>query len=157
MTFVEGRSIMITDNTNKYYLVESSMLPDIFIKVTEAKALLEAGEASTVAEAVAAVGISRSAFYKYKDSIWPFRDMKNGRILTFSMVLRNVKGLLSGVLSVFADSGANILTINQSMPANSTAIVTISAETTDMRISVEQLMAEIQNCNGVVRLELLGG
>ena len=148
---------MITDNTNKYYLVESSMLPDIFIKVTEAKALLEAGEASTVAEAVAAVGISRSAFYKYKDSIWPFRDMKNGRILTFSMVLRNVKGLLSGVLSVFADSGANILTINQSMPANSTAIVTISAETTDMRISVEQLMAEIQNCNGVVRLELLGG
>ena len=148
---------MITDNTNKYYLVESSMLPDIFIKVTEAKALLEAGEASTVAEAVAAVGISRSAFYKYKDSIWPFRDMKNGRILTFSMVLRNVKGLLSGVLSVFADSGANILTINQSMPANSTAIVTISAETTEMRISVEQLMAEIQNCNGVVRLELLGG
>lgn len=148
---------MITDNTNKYYLVESSMLPDIFIKVTEAKALLEAGEASTVAEAVAAVGISRSAFYKYKDSIWPFRDMKNGRILTFSMVLRNVKGLLSGVLSVFADSGANILTINQSMPANSTAIVTISAETTDMRISVEQLMAEIQNCSGVVRLELLGG
>lgn len=148
---------MITDNTNKYYLVESSMLPDIFIKVTEAKSLLETGEASTVAEAVAAVGISRSAFYKYKDSIWPFRDMKNGRILTFSMVLRNVKGLLSGVLSVFADSGANILTINQSMPANSTAIVTISAETTDMRISVEQLMAEIQNCNGVVRLELLGG
>ena len=148
---------MITDNTNKYYLVESSMLPDIFIKVTEAKALLEAGEASTVAEAVAAVGISRSAFYKYKDSIWPFRDMKNGRILTFSMVLRNVKGLLSGVLSVFADSGANILTINQSMPANSTAIVTISAETTDMRISVEQLMDGIQKCDGVVRLELLGG
>lgn len=148
---------MIMDNTHKYYLVESSMLPDIFIKVTEAKALLEAGEASTVAEAVAAVGISRSAFYKYKDSIWPFRDMKNDRILTFSMVLRNLKGLLSGVLSVFADSGANILTINQSMPANSTAIVTISAETTDMRISIEQLMAGIRNCDGVVRLELLGG
>ncbi len=148
---------MITDNKNKYYLVESSMLPEIFIKVTEAKALLEAGEASTIAEAVAAVGISRSAFYKYKDSIWPFRDMKNDRILTFSIVLRNLKGLLSNVLSVFADSGANILTINQSMPANSTAIVTISAETTDMRISIEQLMACIRDCNGVVRLELLGG
>ncbi len=148
---------METDNKHTYYLVESSMLPEIFIKVTQAKALIEAGEVSTVAEAVAAVGISRSAFYKYKDSIWPFRDMKNERILTFSIVLRNRLGLLSNVLGVFADSGANILTINQSMPANSTAIVTISAETANMHLSVEELMASLRAFDGVVRLELLGG
>lgn len=148
---------MTTDSSHKYYLVDAAMLPDIFIKVTEAKALLEAGDAATVAEAVAAVGISRSAFYKYKDAIWPFRNMKNGRILTFSIVLRDIKGLLSGVLGVFADSGANILTINQSIPANSTAIVTVSAETTDMRIPVDSLMNALRECEGVVRLELLGG
>jgi chorismate mutase len=145
------------DNKPKYYLVEASMLPEIFIKVTEAKELMETGQAATVAEAVNAVGISRSAFYKYKDSISPFQDMKSDRILTFSLVLRNLAGLLSNVLSVFAGSGANILSINQSIPANGTAIVTISADTTEMAIPNEKLISALRSLDGVVRLEVLGG
>lgn len=148
---------MVFENKNKYFLVDAAMLPEVFIKVTQAKELLETGEVPTVAEAVAAVGISRSAFYKYKDAVWPFRNMKNDRILTFSIVLRNRAGLLSGVLGIFAEFGTNILTINQSMPANSTAIVTISAETTDMTISSEELMSALREQDGVIRLELLGG
>lgn len=148
---------MPMDNKPKYYLVEASMLPEIFIKVTEAKELMETGQAATVAEAVNAVGISRSAFYKYKDSISPFQDMKSDRILTFSLVLRNLAGLLSNVLSVFAGSGANILSINQSIPANGTAIVTISADTTEMAIPNEKLISALRSLDGVVRLEVLGG
>ena len=148
---------MAESKSVRYYLVEASMLPEIFIKVTEAKALLETGEARTVAEAVAAVGISRSAFYKYKDAITPFEDLKSDRILTFSIVLQNRAGQLSHVLSVFAESGANILTINQSIPANGAAIVTISAETGEMYVSPEELMERLRDANGVIRLELLGG
>ena len=100
----------------KYCLVEAAMLPEIFLKVLEAKELLQTGEALTVGEAVNRVGISRSAFYKYKDSITAFQDLRSGRILTVSVLLRDQPGLLSRVLSVFARYGANILTINQSIP-----------------------------------------
>lgn len=133
------------------------MLPDIFIKVTEARALLESGEADTVAEAVAIVGISRSAFYKYKDSISPFTDMKLGQIITFHMVLLDQKGILAAVLSIFTESGANILTINQSIPINSTAAVTISAETAGLEMSIEELTASIEGLQGVLKVEIMAG
>ena len=116
----------------KYYLVEAGVLPEVFIKVTEARELLETGEVRTVAEAVERVGISRSAFYKYKDSVMPFRDMRHGSIVTFNALLRDKKGVLSSLLAIFADAGANILTINQSIPNNGTAPVTISAITENM-------------------------
>lgn len=141
----------------KFYLVEAGILPEIFIKVTEAKALLEAGEAATVAEAVARVGLSRSAFYKYKDSISPFQDMKRGHIITFHMILCDRMGVLSSVLSIFAESGANILTINQSIPTGSTAAVTISAVTEGMEMTTEELMNRIENTQGVIKIEALAG
>ncbi|MGE4353337.1 MAG: ACT domain-containing protein [Oscillospiraceae bacterium] len=145
------------DKKAKYYLVERSMLPEIFIKVTEARALLETGEASTVAEAVAKVGISRSAFYKYKDSISPFNDMKHGQIITFHMLLRDKKGVLSSVLAIFAGSGSNILTINQSIPINATAAVTISVETAQMNLGLEDLKEQIENTAGVIKVEIMAG
>ena len=141
----------------KFYLVEASILPEIFIKVTEAKALLEAGEAATVAEAVARVGLSRSAYYKYKDAISPFQDMKRGHIITFHMILRDQMGVLSSVLSIFAESGANILTINQSIPTGSTAVVTISAVTEGMEMTTEELMNRIEGIKGVLKIEALAG
>lgn len=148
---------MSIDKKAKYYLVERSMLPEIFIKVTEARALLETGEASTVAEAVAKVGISRSAFYKYKDSISPFNDMKHGQIITFHMLLRDKKGVLSSVLAIFAGSGSNILTINQSIPINATAAVTISVETAQMNLGLEDLKEQIENTAGVIKVEIMAG
>ena len=141
----------------KYYLVEAGVLPEVFIKVTEARELLETGEVRTVAEAVERVGISRSAFYKYKDSIMPFRDMRHGSIVTFNALLRDKKGVLSSLLTIFADSGANILTINQSIPNNGTAQVTISAITENMSISMDELLNAARTLYGVIRFDALAG
>lgn len=141
----------------KYYLVESGVLPEVFIKVTQARELLETGEVRTVAEAVERVGISRSAFYKYKDSVMPFRDMRQGSIVTFNALLRDKKGVLSSLLAIFADSGANILTINQSIPTNGTALVTISAITENMTMGMDELLSAIRALYGVIRFDALAG
>ena len=141
----------------KYYLVEAGVLPEIFLKVVEARELLQTGECSTVGEAAARVGISRSAFYKYKDSIAPFQDLRGGNILTFHVLLRDQPGHLSTVLSLFARCGANILTINQSIPVNGCAAITISAESAGMTESVETLMERLLNSEGVLRAEILAG
>ena len=124
----------------KYYIVESSALPEVFLKVAEAKRLLSTGEASTVNEATRMTDISRSAFYKYRDAVLPFQSMMTGRIITFQLLLHDEQGLLSEILGVFADAGANISTINSIVPTNGTAVVTISAETIDLTITLEELM-----------------
>ena len=127
----------------KYYIVEAKALPEVFLKVAEAKWLLETGEATTVNEAARATGISRSAFYKYRDAIAPFQNLMAGRILTFQFILRDVTGLLSSILTIFAQFGANILTINQTIPTNGCASVTISAETTNMSSGVEEAATDM--------------
>lgn len=128
------------DKMPKYFIVEARALPEVFRKVAEAKWLLENGEVATVGEATKATDISRSAFYKYRDSIAPFENLMAGRILTFQLILRDVSGLLSAILSVFAQYGANILTINQTIPSNGTASVTVSAETNGVSEGVEALL-----------------
>ena len=143
--------------TPKYYIVEASALPEVFLKVAEAKRLLSTGEASTVNEATRMTDISRSAFYKYRDSVLPFQNMMTGRIITFQLLLHDEPGLLSNVLDVFAESKANIITINSIVPTNGTAVVTISAETMDLAIPVENLMQSLEDCKGVVKVEVLSG
>jgi chorismate mutase len=143
--------------TVKYYIVAADALPEIFIKVAEAKRMMQTGEVDTVGEATKRAGISRSAFYKYKDSVQPFNDMKAEHIITFYAMLKDKSCVLSRVLSIFAASGANILTINQSIPTNGCAAVTISAETSDMAESLEQLLATVSALDGVVKLEILAG
>lgn len=141
----------------KYYLVEASMLPEIFLKVVEAKELLHSGEVTTVGDAAAAVGISRSAFYKYKDSVSAFQDLQRGRIVTFHILLRDQPGLLSSVLQLFARCGANILTINQSIPVSGCATITVSAETSQMNVDVEDLLQQLLASPGVVKAEIPAG
>lgn len=143
------------EHSPKYYIVEAAALPEIFQKVAEAKRMLETGETDKVNVAAQAVGISRSAFYKYRDAVRPFNDMKTGRIITFYAMLKNNPGVLSNVLSIFAGSGANILTINQSIPTNGCAAVTISAETSEMQESIEEMMAHAMSLEGVVRFDIL--
>lgn len=140
-----------------YYIVEASALPEVYLKAAEAKRLLETGEVQTVNEAALRTGISRSAYYKYRDTVKPLQNMMAGRILTFQMTLRDIAGLLSSILTIFAQNGANILTINQTIPTNGCAAVTISAETTDMTAPVETLLYEIRHTKGVVKAELLAG
>ena len=141
----------------KYYIVAADALPEIFVKVAEAKRMMQTGEAATVGAATRMSGISRSAFYKYKDSVQPFNDMKAEHIITFYGMLKDAPGVLSRVLSEFAGAGANILTINQSIPTNGCAAVTISAETSDMELTLEAFLEKTASIEGVVRFEILAG
>ena len=144
-------------NKPKYYIVEASALPEVFVKVAEAKRLLSTGEASTVNEATRMTDISRSAFYKYRDSVLPFQNMMSGRIITFQMLLHDEPGLLSSILSIFAEKRANIMTINSIVPTNGTAVVTISAETMDLTVTLEELLRIVNDIPGVVKTEVLAG
>ena len=142
-------------NNPKYYIVEASALPEVFLKVAEAKRLLSTGEAATVNEATKLTGISRSAFYKYRDAVLPFQNMMIGRIITFQLLLQDEKGILSNLLNLFAEVNANITTINSIVPTNGCAIVTISAETMNLTLQLEELLRMLRQKKGVIKAEVL--
>ncbi len=142
-------------NNPKYYIVEASALPEIFLKVAEAKRLLATGEASNVNEAAKMMGISRSAFYKYRDAVQPFRNMNNSRIITFQFLLRDQPGALSAILATFVQQHTNLLTVNSITPSNGCAIVTVSAETSTSNASVDEMMRTFQQTPGVIKAEVL--
>ena len=141
----------------RYYLVEESALPEVFLKVAETKRLLSTGEATTVNEATRMTDISRSAFYKYRDSVLPFQNMMTGRVITFQLLVHDEPGRLSEILAIFAEAQANIMTINSIVPTNGTAVITISASTMDLTISIEELMARLNATRGVEKAEILAG
>ena len=141
----------------KYYIVEASALPEVFLKVAEAKRLLSTGEASTVNEATKMTDISRSAFYKYRDAVLPFQNMMTGRIITLQLLIRDEVGLLSELLDVFADTNVNILTINSIVPTNGTAVVTISADTMEINTTLDEMMHMLRTFKGVIKAEVLAG
>ncbi len=141
----------------QYFIVDAAALPEIFLKVAQAKRLLDTGEARTVNEAAQTVGISRSAFYKYKDALRPFNDMLNGRIVTFQILLKHEPGALSAVLNIFAGCGANILTINQGIPVGGCAAASVGAETSGLKMTTEELLELLAAEKNVVRCEILAG
>lgn len=141
----------------KFYLVSAEALPEIFIKVAEAKRMLQSGEVRTAGDAARTVGISRSAFYKYRDAIAPFQNLMAGRIITFQIMLKDKAGILSEILTIFANCGANILTINQSIPTGGRAMVTISAETSNLSCNIEALTQQIAERKGVVKADCVAG
>jgi len=141
----------------KYYIIEASALPEVFLKVAEAKRLLSTGEVKTVNEATRRTDISRSAFYKYRDAILPFQNMMKGRIITFQLMLHDEPGVLSAILAVYARHESNLLTINSIIPTNGYALVTISAEMTDVEVPLEDLLHELSSTSGVIKAEILAG
>ena len=141
----------------KYFIVEASALPEIYLKVADAKRLLETGEEQTVNAATRRAGISRSAFYKYKDAIRPFQDMVHGRIVTIQILLRNEPGALSAVLNTFADWGGNVLTIQQAIPGGDAAPVTVGLETSGLEMELENLLGALREKREVIRCEVLAG
>ena len=142
---------------HKYYIVEASALPEVFLKVAEAKRLLSTGEASTVNEATKMTDISRSAFYKYRDAVLPFQNMMTGRVITFQFLVHDRPGLLAEMLDLFPECGANIQTINSIVPTNGTAVLTISAETMDLSVSLEEMLRRLRAFPGVIKAEVLAG
>ena len=138
-----------------YFLVDSSVLPEVFSKVIEAKKILEARKVKTVNDAVQAVGISRSAYYKYKDYVFPFYEITQGKIVTLFLMLEDIPGILSTLLNIIARVKANILTINQNIPINGVANITISIRTGNTTENIEQFISQIEQIEGVKRVEVL--
>ena len=132
--------------TTKYFVVKQKAIPEVLLKVVEAKRLLESEKVLTIQEAVDAVGISRSSFYKYKDDIFPFHDNSQGTTITLTFQMDDEPGILSDVLKIIAEYRANILTIHQSIPINGIASLTLSIQvlqtTGDISRMIEQLEAQ---------------
>ncbi|HHV39538.1 MAG TPA: ACT domain-containing protein [Tepidimicrobium sp.] len=137
------------------YIVDRRILPIVLLKTIEAKELLKKGKASTVHEAVEMVGMSRSAYYKYKDYIFPLYEINKGRIITIHLLLSHRKGILSKVLSELAKFRANILTINQSIPIHGVANVTIAIEIQELTIKIQALLSKLEKIEGVNEVNLL--
>jgi chorismate mutase len=137
------------------FLVDSSVLPEVFTKVIEVKKILSKGAVKTVNDAVKQAGISRSAYYKYKDYVFPFYETSRGKVLTLFFVVEDFSGILSSIINRIAQSKANILTINQNIPINGLADVTISIETAGMIQNVEDLLNDIGTIEGVTKQEIL--
>ena len=137
----------------KLVIADLSVLPPVYHKVITVKELLESGQAETVNEATEIADVSRSAYYKYKDYVFPFNQMQG--ILTLLVAVVDMKGVLSDMLGFISDVGCNILTINQNVPVNGVANITITVQTENMRVSTDRLISGIQKVRGVRRVDIL--
>lgn len=138
---------------SSYLLVDASSLPEVYGKVLQAKQLLANREASSTSEAVRMVGISRSVFYKYKDAVFPYNKKQSSQILTIQAILLDRPGVLMSLMAVFYDVGANILTINQNIPVDGRALISVSARTEAMEMPVEDLLEKLRNVEGVLSIQ----
>ncbi len=146
----------ILEEGKNYYLVTEHAIPEVLIKVVNAKKLIESGRAASVQEATESVGISRSSFYKYKDDILPFHDTTKGTTITLSVQMDDEPGLLSDVLKSIAAFKANILTIHQSIPINGIASLTISIQVLSETEDVSKMVDAMNAQNGVQSVKILG-
>ena len=143
------------EDKSKYFVVKQKAVPEVHLKVVEAKKLLESERAITVQEATDKVGISRSSFYKYKDDIFPFYDNTKGKTITLVVQMDDEQGLLSDLLHVIAVYRANILTIHQSIPVNGVATLTLSVEIRENTGNVSGMIEELENLNGIHYVKIL--
>ena len=143
------------EDKSKYFVVKQRAVPEVLLKVVEAKKLLETVRAITVQEAADRVGISRSSFYKYKDDIFPFHDTAAGKTITLTFQMDDEPGLLSDVLKIIATFGANILTIHQSIPINGVASLTISVQILPTTADVSLMVDEMEKQKGVHYVKII--
>ena len=141
--------------TTDYYVVKQKAVPEVLLKVVEAKRLLDSGKAATIQDAVEKVDISRSSFYKYKDDIFPFHDNAQGTTIILAMSIEDEPGLLSDVLKIIADFGANILTIHQSIPINGVASLSISVQVLSTTGDVSRMLETMEEKSGVRNVKIL--
>lgn len=145
-----------TTEKKKYFVVRERAVPEVLLKVVEAKKLLDSGKVQTVQEAAEQTGISRSSFYKYKDDIFPFHEEAKGKTITFIIQMDDEPGLLSNVLQTIAHFHGNILTIHQSIPINGIATLTLSVDVLPGKGDAEQMIEEIEKITGIHYLKILG-
>ena len=140
----------------RYYLVREDILPEAVLKTVQAKELLAQGSVKTIHDAVDQVGLSRSAFYKYKDGIFPLSKLDRERIITISMDLEHKSGILSKVLGLIADLEGNVLTIHQSIPLQGMANVILSVDTSFMGEKINEMISALRKQDGVKRAAIIG-
>ncbi len=139
----------------KYYVVKEQAVPEVLLKVVEAKKLLDTGRAHTINEAADRLGISRSSFYKYKDDIFQFHDNAQGTTITLTFQMEDEPGLLSDVLKIVAQFGANILTIHQSIPINGVASLSLSVQVLPTTGNVSEMLEAMERQKGVRNVKIL--
>ena len=141
---------------NQYYVLKEKAVPEVLLKVVEAKRLLDSGKMTSVLDATESVGISRSSFYKYKDDIFPYHETEKGKTITMVIQLDDKPGLLSVVSRVLADFKVNVLTIHQSIPINGIASLTLSADLLPESGELEELVARMEAEERIRYVRILG-
>ena len=147
---------MVKPKQDKYYLVQEDILPEAIKKTIKVKEILKMGEVKTINEAVEKMDLSRSAYYKYKDYVFPFFEIAQGKIVSITISMMNDPGMLSAILNSVADHNGSILTINQDIPLQGIANCTISFETKNLIGSLEGLLDSIRTIQGVIKVDILG-
>ena len=146
----------MTDKNSNYYLVREEILPEAIKKTIKVKELLKKGEVRTINEAVEKLNLSRSAYYKYKDYVFPFYEASQNKIVTLTFLLEHKKGVLSSLLNTISNDSGSVLTINQGIPLQGVANATVSIETVNLAVDLEALLDKLRMVDGVKRLEVLG-
>lgn len=145
----------MTSINTKYLVIDKDILPDVFEKVVEAKELLSSGVVTEITEAVKRVGISRSTFYKYRSHVFTLDEKSTGKRVTLSFLLNHTHGILSNVIQTISTNGGNVLTINQDIPINDLANVSITFEMNHLKVSLEEVVKEIRSIKGVQKLVIV--
>ncbi|KKK33075.1 ACT domain-containing protein [Mesobacillus campisalis] len=140
----------------KFYLVREDVLPEAMKKTLDAKEMIDRGKAESVWDAVQRVDLSRSAFYKYRDTVFPFHTVVKERIITLFFHLEDRSGTLSQLLGIVATSGCNVLTIHQTIPLQGRANVTLSLNISEMKVEMDELLAKLRRLEFVDKVEVLG-
>lgn len=148
--------IKVNNADKKYYLVREDVLPEAMKKTIEVKDMLERGKAESIAIATQMVDLSRSAYYKYKDTVFPFSTITKEKLVSLFFHLEDRSGTLSKLLSVVASSGGNVLTIHQTIPLQGRANVTLSLNTSNMTVEIDHLLSELKKLEFVEKVEVLG-
>ncbi|WP_297518225.1 ACT domain-containing protein [uncultured Clostridium sp.] len=140
---------------NQWLVIDKKVLPEVFEKVIKAKRLLKEGTVREITEATKQVGISRSVYYKYKDYVFEFSETSYGKKFIFNMVVTHKKGVLSSVLNLLSEYGANILTIDQSIPINNSAYVSITIDISSVDVDIYEILSQIGSIDGVEKTEFV--
>lgn len=147
---------MQKNQKNKYYIVDEGILPEAILKTAQIKELLAKNQHLTVNEAVERIGLSRSAFYKYRDGVFPFYEATREKIITLEITLEHQAGVLSHCLDLIAKAKGNVLTINQGLPFQAMARATVAFETAEMIVNLEVLLDQLYEISGVLKIEVVG-
>lgn len=139
----------------KFLVIDKAVLPQVYEKVLEVKELIRMNEAKSVSSATSKVGISRSTFYKYRDCVFSLSDSSVTQKASIHLMLKHESGVLSEILKILAEEKANVLTINQNIPINKTADVSITFDLQNMDVDIDLLLDQFSQLEGVLDAELL--